>query len=312
MSASTFPFTGTGVALVTPFKKSESIDFDALGRIIDYNISNGVNYFAVLGTTGESATLTKKEKEEVFSFVSSHVNGRVKLLAGLGGNNTNELVDALESFTHKGYDAVLSVSPYYNKPSQEGIYQHYKKLSAASPLPIILYNVPGRTGSNMTAETVLKLANEHENIIAVKEASGNISQAMQIIKHQPKHFNLVSGDDNITLPLMSVGAVGVISVVAQAFPKVFSKMMNKALEGDYNKASKHHYRLLDSMELFFTEGSPGGVKAALHKLGLCDNVLRLPLVQASKGLYEKISHQVNALMDESSDTKKEKPSKSKA
>ena len=297
MGENKFAFTGTGVALVTPFKKDESIDFDALGRIVDYNIDNGTDYFAVLGTTGETATLTKEEKDDVFAFISKHVNSRVKLVAGLGGNNTNELVKQLESFTHKGYSAVLSVSPYYNKPSQQGIFVHYKKLVDATPLPIILYNVPGRTGSNMTAETTLKLANESEKIIAVKEASGNFSQVMQIVKQQPPHFRVISGDDNITLPLISVGAVGVISVVAQAFPKVFSKMVSKAAEGDFTKALKHHYKLLDAMELFFAEGSPGGVKAALYKLGLCENVVRLPLAPVSKSLYDKISEQVNALVE---------------
>lgn len=296
IASSLHPFTGTGVALITPFKKDERIDFDALGRVIDYNIDNGVNYFAVLGTTGESVTMSKEEKKEVFDFVATHVNGRAKLVAGLGGNNTNELTRSLESFSHKGYSAVLSVSPYYNKPTQEGIYKHYMTLAQATPLPIVLYNVPGRTAVNMTAETTLRLANESEKIIGVKEASGNFSQAMQIINHQPDHFRLISGDDNITLPLMSVGAIGVISVVAQAFPKAFSQLVSKALEGNFTAAAKHHYQLLDAMELFFAEGNPAGVKAALHALGLSENVLRLPLVQASDSLYKKIAAQIDGLV----------------
>ena len=290
------PFAGTGVALVTPFDKNGLVDFAALGKIIDFNIRNGVNYFVVLGTTGETATLTKEEKRDVFLFVKEHTRKRVKLVAGIGGNDTNDVAHALETFDSVGYDAVLSVSPYYNKPSQRGIYLHYKILIEASPLPIILYNVPGRTGSNIAFETAIQLANESNKIIGIKEASGNFAQIMRLVQHQPKHFRVISGDDAITLPMMSLGAVGVISVVAQAFPKLFSRMVNAALEGDFAKATKPHYQLLDAMELFFAEGNPAGVKAALHALGLCENVLRLPLVQSTEGLYKKLATQVNGLV----------------
>jgi 4-hydroxy-tetrahydrodipicolinate synthase len=296
MTRSNHPFAGTGVALVTPFSKDGTVDLDGLGNIMDYNIRNGVDYFVVLGTTGESVTLNVDEKHAVYAFAAEHANGRVKLVAGIGGNDTNEVAQALESFDHAGYSAVLSVSPYYNKPTQQGIYLHYKVLIEASPLPIILYNVPGRTASNIGVDTALKLANESNRIIGIKEASGNFSQIMKLVQHQPKHFRVISGDDNITLPMMSVGAIGVISVVAQAFPKVFSQMVNAALDGDFTKAQKQHYSLLDAMESFFAEGNPGGVKAALHAQGLCENVLRLPLVPATNELYAKIKSQVNGLV----------------
>jgi len=290
------PFAGTGVALVTPFDKNGLVDFAALGKIMDYNIRNGVDYFVVLGTTGESATLTKEEKRDVYLFVREHARGRVKLVAGIGGNDTNEVANSMETFDSAGYDAILSVNPYYNKPSQQGIYLHYKILIEASPLPIILYNVPGRTGSNIAFETALKLANESTKIIGVKEASGNFTQIMRLVQNHPKHFRVISGDDNLTLPMMSVGAIGVISVVAQAFPKLFSRMVNAALEGDFTKAAKPHFQLLDSMELFFAEGSPPGIKAALNVLGLCENEFRLPIAPVSDSLYYNIRTQVNALV----------------
>lgn len=290
------PFAGTGVALVTPFDKNGLVDYGALGRIIDYNITGGVNYFVVLGTTGESVTLNKQEKNDIYAFVSKHVNGRVKLVAGIGGNDTAEVAHAMEAFTYKGYSAILSVNPYYNKPTQEGIFQHYNVLLKATPLPIILYNVPGRTASNIAHETALKLANASDKIIAIKEASGNFSQIMRLVQQQPDHFRVISGDDNITLPMISVGAIGVISVVAQAYPATFSQMVNNALDGHYNSAQKHHYKLLDAMELLFAEGNPGGVKAALHAMGLCENNLRLPLVPASENLYMKIAALTNDLV----------------
>jgi 4-hydroxy-tetrahydrodipicolinate synthase len=289
----THPFTGTGVALVTPFKKDESIDFNALQKLIEFNIANGINYFVVLGTTGETATLSKEEKKEVYEFAVKAVNGKAKLVAGIGGNNTAEVVKQFENFNIKGYDAILSVSPYYNKPSQEGIYRHYMKLEAAAPLPIIIYNVPGRTASNITAETTLRLANASQKFIATKEASGIFPQIMQIVKHQPPHFRVISGDDIITLPMMSFGAIGVISVVGQAVPKKFSGMVNAALKNDFPSAAKLHLEMLDAMELFFAEGSPPGVKAALHSLGICENVLRLPMVNVSEGLYGKIKNSLN-------------------
>ncbi len=281
-------FHGTGVALITPFKKDLSVDAAALEKLIDFNIGSGINYLVILGTTGESATLSKEEKKEVWELAASITGKRIPLVAGIGGNDTSEVANTMRSFDIDGYDAILSVSPYYNKPSQEGIYQHYMKLEAASPLPIIIYNVPGRTSSNIAAETILRLAKASTKFIGVKEASGNLSQIMNIIKHKPDNFLVISGDDLVTLPMISFGAVGVISVVAQAAPKDFSSMVVKALDGDFTSASKLHYKLLDCMELFFAEGSPAGVKAALHVSGFCENTLRLPLVKASDALYEKI------------------------
>jgi 4-hydroxy-tetrahydrodipicolinate synthase len=282
-------FSGTGVALITPFKKDESIDFDALKRLIDFNINNGIDYFIALGTTGETATLSKDEKKEVYQFISQTVGGRKKIVAGIGGNNTKEIASEIEKFDSKGYDAILSVSPYYNRPTQEGIYQHYKILSESSSLPIIIYNVPIRTGSNISADTTLRLARLSEKFIAIKEASGVLSQVMQIEKNKPAHFSVISGDDNLTLPMMSFGAIGVISVVAQALPKSFSSMVQLALQNDFQKARVIHLQLLDAMELFFKEGNPAGVKSALKHLQICEDVVRLPLLAASKDLSDSIA-----------------------
>ncbi|MCY7409899.1 MAG: 4-hydroxy-tetrahydrodipicolinate synthase, partial [Chitinophagales bacterium] len=257
-------------------------------KLINFNIENGINYFVVLGTTGESVTLSKEEKKSIWRFIAEKVNSRVPLIAGIGGNNTSHVEEDIKEFDTKGYDAILSVSPYYNKPSQEGIFQHYIKLAAASPLPIIIYNVPGRTASNISAETILRLAKSSDKFIGVKEASGNISQIMHIIKDKPRDFLVISGDDLITLPMISFGAVGVISVVAQAIPKKFSAMVDASLKGNFAEAKELHYQLMNCMELFFEEGSPSGVKAALNILGYCENVLRLPLVKTSEILYEKI------------------------
>ena len=282
-------FSGTGVALITPFKKDESIDFDALKRLIDFNIDNGIDYFIALGTTGETATLSKDEKKEVYQFISQTIGGRKKIVAGIGGNNTKEIASEIEKFDSKGYDAILSVSPYYNRPTQEGIYQHYKILSESSLLPIIIYNVPIRTGSNISADTTLRLARLSEKFIAIKEASGVLSQVMQIEKNKPSHFSVISGDDNLTLPMMSFGAIGVISVVAQALPKSFSSMVQLALQNDFQKARVIHLQLLDAMELFFKEGNPAGVKSALKHLQICEDVVRLPLLAASKDLSDSIA-----------------------
>ena len=281
-------FLGTGVALITPFKSEGSIDYGALEKLIRFNIEGGVNYFVVLGTTGESATLSNDEKRDVWKFVGDTVDEEAHLVAGIGGNNTAEIVDQLNGFNHDHYDAILSVSPYYNKPSQEGIYQHYMRIAEVSPLPIIIYNVPGRTSSNITAETTLRLAHASKRFIGIKEASGNFGQIMRIVKERPSDFLVISGDDLITLPLISFGCDGVISVVAQAFPKDFSSMVDEALDGNCDDAQNLHYKLLDFMELFFAEGSPSGVKAALNILGICENVLRLPLVPVSGGIIEKI------------------------
>jgi len=282
-------FRGTGVALITPFKQDGSVDYGALEKLIHFNIQNGVNYFVVLGTTGESATLSDHEKHEIWKFVAELVDEEIHIVAGIGGNNTAEVAEQMRGFNAEHYDAILSVSPYYNKPSQEGIYQHYMRLVEVSPVPIIIYNVPGRTSSNITAETTLRLAHASQRFIGIKEASGNFGQIMRIVKERPsKDFFVISGDDLITLPLLSFGCDGVISVVAQAFPKDFSSMVDEALKGNFDEAQKLHYKLLDFMELFFAEGSPGGVKAALNIISICENVLRLPMVPVSDGLYEKI------------------------
>ena len=287
-------FTGTGVALITPFKQDRSIDFAALEKLIHFNIENGIDYFVVLGTTGESVTLSSEEKTEVWKFVAKTVSEKVPLVAGIGGNNTEKIAAETCQFSIAGYDAILSVSPYYNKPSQEGIYQHFMRLQEESKLPIILYNVPGRTSSNITWETTVCLANASSKFIGIKEASGQFGQIMQIVKNKPRDFLVISGDDLITLPLMSFGVCGVISVVAQATPRAFSSLVNAALKNDFVAATRHHLSLLDAMELFFSEGSPAGVKAALHSLGICENVLRLPLVSVSASLYAKISESLPA------------------
>ena len=281
-------FHGTGVAIITPFKKDKTVDFSALEKLIHFNIDNGINYFVVLGTTGESVTLSSSEKKEVWKFVAKTSVGKIPLIAGIGGNNTERLAEEMKQFNVSGYDAILSVSPYYNKPSQEGIYQHFMRLNEVAPLPMIIYNVPGRTSSNINAETTIRLANASEKFIGIKEASGNFAQIMQIVKNKSKDFLVISGDDLITLPLMSFGVVGVISVVAQALPKDFSSMVNAALNGNFEEAKRLHLKLVDFMEMFFAEGSPPGVKAALNILGICENVVRLPLVPVSDSLSGKI------------------------
>lgn len=280
--------TGMGVALITPFKEDESVDYNALGRLLDYQIKNGIDYLVVLGTTAETATLTEAEKKEVASFVINRVNGRVPIVMGVGGNCTRSVVEELKTRDFKGVDAVLSVTPYYNKPSQEGIYQHYSALAKATELPIILYNVPGRTGVNMTAETTLRLAHEFPNIVAIKEASGNIAQADDIIKNKPNDFMVISGDDGITYPLITMGAVGVISVIGNAFPKEFSKMVRLALAGDFNNALGIHRTFTELFNLLFVDGNPAGVKCMLHAMGFIENKLRLPLVPTRITTYEKI------------------------
>ncbi|MBN1790667.1 MAG: 4-hydroxy-tetrahydrodipicolinate synthase [Bacteroidales bacterium] len=281
-------FTGTGVAIVTPFRTDGSIDFKSLGKLVEHVIKGGVNYIVALGTTGESVTLSKDEKKAVLSFVSDTVSGRIPVVVGIGGNNTQEIIDTISHNDHCGVDAILSVSPYYNKPSQQGLYMHFKSIAETSPLPVILYNVPGRTGSNMTAETTVKLARDFKNIIAVKEASGNLSQVMSIVKNKPKNFLVISGDDALTLPILSLGGSGVISVIANACPKTFSEMVSHALQGNYVKAASLHYKLFDLMNALFEEGNPSGVKAALEILRVTQNNLRLPLVRVSETLHKKI------------------------
>jgi len=287
-------FVGTGVAIVTPFSKDGNVDFKGLTSLIEHLIKGKVEYLVVLGTTGESAVLTKDEKSAVINHVVDTVEGRVPLVLGIGGNNTQEVVDTIKHSNLKGFSAILSVSPYYNKPSQEGIYQHYKMIAGVSPLPIILYNVPGRTMSNMTSETTLRLANDFKNIIAIKEASGNVEQCMRIIKNKPKDFLVISGDDNLTLPLIASGADGVISVLANAYPKDFSEMVRQALAGNIAQAQKLHYKTFEITEQLFADGNPGGVKIALELLKVCGSNVRLPLVKPNEKVQKRLKELVAA------------------
>lgn len=277
-----------GVALITPFKTDESVDYEALARIVEHLIKNGTDYLVVCGTTAETPTLTEEEKEKITRFVIDLNAGRLPIVLGMGGNNTKAIVDKLQHYDFNGVDAILSVSPYYNKPSQEGLYQHFSAIAKASPVPVILYNVPGRTGVNMLPATTLKLANEFKNICAIKEASGNFTQIDDIIKNKPEDFMVISGDDGITFPLITLGAVGVISVIGNAFPKEFSRMVRLALEGDYDKARTIHHRFTELFELLFVEGNPAGVKSILALMGFIENKLRLPLVPNTIKTYEKI------------------------
>lgn len=277
-----------GVALITPFKDDESVDYDALLRLVDYQLQNGTDYLVVLGTTAETPTLTEDEKKQILELVVSRVNGRIPVILGEGGNNTRAIVEKLKKNDYAGIDGILSVVPYYNKPSQEGIYQHYKAIAEASSLPVISYNVPGRTGVNMTADTTLRLANDFPNIVAVKEASGNMSQMDEIIKRKPENFDVISGDDGVTFPLITLGAIGVISVIGNAFPKEFSRMTRLALEGDYNSALTIHHSFNELFNLLFVDGNPAGVKCMLNMMGYIENKLRLPLVPTRITTYEQI------------------------
>ncbi len=279
--------SGTGVALVTPFNTDETIDYDALGKLIDFDIDNGVEYVITLGTTGETPTLTKQEKLDIVNFTYEKVKGRVPVVVGIGGNSTKAVIENLKIFPLEKAIAVLSASPYYNKPSQEGIYQHYKALAAVSPKPVILYNVPGRTGSNMTAETTLRLAKE-KNIAGMKEASGNMVQCMHILRDRPEDFLVVSGDDHVAMPLIACGMDGVISVAANCFPKDFSEMIRLSLNGDFAAARPLHYKCLEGNDLLFVENNPAGVKAFLYELGIIKNVLRLPVVPLSDAVHQKV------------------------
>lgn len=284
-----------GVALITPFKEDESIDFEAFARLLDYQIKNGTDYLVVLGTTAETPTLTEQEKEQVKRFVVEHTKGRIPLVLGVGSNNTRSVVDYLTHNDLTGFDAILSVVPYYNKPSQEGIYQHYATIAQASPLPVILYNVPGRTGVNMSAETTLRLARDFNNIIAIKEASGNIVQMDDIIKNKPRDFMVISGDDGVTFPLITLGAVGVISVIGNAFPKEFSRMVRLALNGNYDQALTIHHRFTELFSLLFVDGNPAGVKCLLNLMGIIENKLRLPLVPTRITTHDKIQEVLEQL-----------------
>lgn len=288
-------FTGMGVALITPFKEDDSVDFEALSRLLDYQLQNNIDYLVVLGTTAETPTLSEEEKSEIVQFVKDKVNGRVPIVLGVGGNNTRAIVEKLKKDNFDGIDAILSVVPYYNKPSQEGMFQHYSAIAENSPVPVILYNVPGRTGVNMTAETTLRLARKYKNIIGVKEASGNIVQMNDIIKNKPADFMVISGDDGITYPLITMGAVGVISVIGNAFPKEFSQMVRLALQGDYNSARIIHHKFTELIDLLFVDGSPAGVKCILSIMGYLENKLRLPLVPTRITTFEKMRQILDTL-----------------
>jgi len=281
-------FFGTGVALVTPFNADKSVDVVGLEKLVKFQISNGINYLVVLGTTGEPATLTSEEKELVKETIIKANNGVLPLVLGIGGNNTAEVMEAVQQTDLSNFDAVLSVSPYYNRPTQEGIYQHFVAIAAVCPKPIIIYNVPSRTGANIEAETVVRLANDCSNIIAVKEAAGSMVQAMQLIKETPTDFLVISGDDAIALPITLAGGAGVISVIGQGLPEKFAKLIDLALQNDAKNSFTLQYQLLDSIDLIFKEGNPAGIKAMLHQLDICSDEVRLPLVKASEELYQKI------------------------
>ena len=279
---------GTGVAIVTPFTKSGAIDFPAFEKLLEHLIGGGVEYIVLMGTTGESVTLSKPEKKTLIEFAVTKIRKRVPLVLGIGGNNTSDVVLTIHGTLFKGIDAVLSVCPYYNKPQQEGLYRHFMTIAEACPVPVILYNVPGRTGCNMSAATTLRLANDSKNIIGVKEASGSLDQISQIIHNKPKGFLVISGDDGITLPLLAMGAEGVISVVANAYPHEFSEMVRFGLKGDFAKARKIHYKLIGFISAIFADGSPAGIKASLEIMKICHNELRLPLVTVNKELYSQL------------------------
>lgn len=281
-------FRGLGVALVTPFRSNGQIDYAGLEKLIEHQITGGVDYVVSMGTTGESVTLSKAEKHELLAQTIGFVRNRVPVVLGVGGNHTAEVVDTLGGFEMDGVDAILSVSPYYNKPTQEGIYQHYKALAQVALRPIILYNVPGRTGSNMTADTTLRLAKDFKNIIAIKEASANLDQMGRILKHKPKDFMLISGDDALTLPIIAMGGEGVISVVGNALPNEFSTLVHAALKGDLVSARREHLRLIEVIDLLFAEGNPGGIKHVLKVLGICGDHMRLPLVNISEAIANKL------------------------
>jgi len=280
---------GTGVALVTPFKKDFSVDIEALQRIVNFSIDGGVEYLVVMGTTAENATLTTEEKELVIKTVVDVNKGRLPLVLGVGGNNTMQIVEELKTRDFSAFEAILSVSPYYNKPTQEGIYQHFKAIAEASPVPVILYNVPGRTASNMLPSTVVRLANDFGNVVAIKEAAGDMAQAMQIIKNAPKDFLVISGDDMLALPIVLAGGAGVISVIGQGFPKEFSEMIRLGLNKKAADAFKTHYFLSDSIDMIFEQGNPAGIKQVFQALGIADNTVRLPLVSVDESLASRLN-----------------------
>jgi len=285
---------GTGVALVTPFKKDFSVDIEALQRIVNFSVDGGVEYLVVMGTTAENATLTQAEKELVIKTVIDTNKGRLPLVLGVGGNNTMQVVEELKTRDFSAFEAILSVSPYYNKPTQEGIYQHFKAIAEASPIPVILYNVPGRTSSNMLPSTVIRLANDFDNVVAIKEAAGDVVQAMQLIKNAPKDFLVISGDDMIALPIVLAGGAGVISVIGQGFPKEFSEMIRLGLNKKVNEAFKTQYFLADCIDMIFEQGNPAGIKQVFQALGIADNTVRLPLVCVDDSLAKRLNEFVKS------------------
>ena len=282
-------FKGLGIALITPFSEDGSVDYKSLMRLVEYQLANGADFLCILATTGETPTLTKKEKQKIKDMVVSLVNGRVPILMGCGGYNTAAIVEELETGDFQGIDGILSVCPYYNKPSQEGLYQHFKTIAAASKLPVVLYNVPGRTGVNMKAETTVRLARDCQNIVAIKEASGNLEQIDEIIKNKPRGFEVLSGDDALTFPMISCGAVGCISVIGNALPREFSKMIRLQMKGEYDSARKIHHRFQDLFSLLFVDGNPAGVKCMLSEMGYIENRLRLPLVPTRISTLQRMS-----------------------
>lgn len=282
-------FKGLGIALVTPFRQDGSVDYESLMHLVDYQLENGADFFCILATTGETPTLTRDERQRIKDLVVEKVQARVPILMGCGGNNTAAVVEELKTGDFKGIDGILSVCPYYNKPSQEGLYQHFKAIAAATSLPVVLYNVPGRTGVNLKAETTVRLARDCENIVAIKEASGNLEQVDEIIKNKPNSFDVISGDDSLTFPMVSCGAVGVISVIGNALPREFSKMIRLQMRGEYDPARKIHHRFTDLFSLLFVDGNPAGVKAMLHEMGFIENVLRLPLVPTRISTLQRMS-----------------------
>lgn len=288
-------FRGTGVALVTPFHSDGSIDFASLSKLIDHVIHNGVDYLVALGTTAETPTLSKDEKKQVLAHVVQHNAGRLPVVCGMGGNNTAEVLSLIAEYDWTGVSGILSVSPYYNKPTQEGIYQHFKAIAQACPLPIILYNVPGRTSGNILPVTAVRLANEFNHIVAIKEASGNMKQCMEYVQTAPAHFAILSGDDDLIVPQAAIGFSGVISVAANCFTKDFTTMVKAALEGDFATAKERHYKLLKGIDLLFVEGNPAGVKCVLQEMNICGDSLRLPLVKVSEATKQAIQAFVQSL-----------------
>ena len=282
-------FKGLGIALITPFMEDGSVDYKSLIRLVEYQLANGADFFCILATTGETPTLSAEEKQKIKDLVVSLVGGRVPILMGCGGNNTAAIVEELKTGDFKGIDGILSVCPYYNKPSQEGLYQHFKAIAAATKMPVVLYNVPGRTGVNMAAATTVRLAHDCPNIVAIKEASGNLEQVDEIIKNKPRSFDVISGDDALTFPMISCGAVGVISVIGNALPREFSKMIRLQMKGEYDSARKIHHRFIDLFSLLFVDGNPAGVKSMLHEMGYIENVLRLPLVPTRISTLQRMS-----------------------